>query len=131
MSETPLGTGSRRRERQTTEPRSHRVPLSFNRAEMDVLRAAAGRESMAPASWAARAALAVAQEILIPVSADRADVLRELIRSRAFLCETATRVSALTPPHPDTESTLAAIRTAVARVDEATLQVMRERRTRL
>ncbi|WP_299540680.1 hypothetical protein [uncultured Streptomyces sp.] len=125
-----LGTGGRRRERETAQPRSLRVPLSFNRAEMDVLVAAADRESMAPASWAARAALAVAQEVLVPVSADRADVLRELVRARALLHETAMAVGELAPDHPDTEDTLAAVRAAVVRIDGATLQVMRERRTR-
>ncbi|MGW1469008.1 hypothetical protein ACWCPT_32270 [Streptomyces sp. NPDC002308] len=135
--------------------------MSFNRAEMDVLRAAAARESMAPASWAARAVMAVAQHVLVPVSAERADVLRELVVARAELRETAAVLDRLTARHasvPEPARALDAsvregvhaavedgsveavedrvrdvldgVRRAVARVDAATLQLMRERRER-
>ncbi|MFD5871701.1 hypothetical protein [Streptomyces sp. NPDC060322] len=82
------------------DPRDRRFYVTFTATEFAVLRTAADRESMAPAAWAARAALAVAQEVLVPVSADRADVLRELVRARALMREKAAAVGALTPDHP-------------------------------
>ncbi|MFD6534755.1 hypothetical protein [Streptomyces sp. NPDC060184] len=161
MTDTGRSPGARRRERQPSSPRSHRVPLSFNVVEMDVLRAAAARESMAPASWAARAVMAVAQHVLVPVSAERADVLREFVRARAELRETAAVLDRLTARHASGPESARAVdgparegvhavaentvveavedrvrdvlddvRRAVARVDAATLQVMRERRER-
>ncbi|MET8661373.1 hypothetical protein [Streptomyces griseus] len=153
-------TGSpsgQRRERQTGHRRTNRFYVSFDDTEMEVVRTAAGREEMATAAWAGRQLMAVAQHTLIPVSADTGDVLRELIRSRAHLQETLTALRALAAPrapfpavfgtpaeHPRAPlpSALApvlpdAVRQvvdealeAVRRVDEATVQVMRERRPR-
>ncbi|MFJ5050452.1 hypothetical protein [Streptomyces sp. NPDC088719] len=132
--------------------------MSFNDTELSVVSAAANRDGdLALGAWAARQVMAVAQHTLIPVSADTGDVLRELIRSRAHLQETLTALRALTTPTvpfpavlgtpadrpraalpnavapvlPDTvrvvvEAALGAVR----RVDEATVQVMRERRPR-
>lgn len=112
---------------------------------------------MATAAWAGRQLMAVAQHTLIPVSADTGDVLRELIRSRFHLQETVTALRALTAPtvpFPVVSGTpaerrcaalpnaaapvlpeavrvvLEAALEAVRRVDEATVQVMRERRPR-
>ncbi|MEU9236137.1 hypothetical protein [Streptomyces subrutilus] len=109
--------------------------LSFNDAELEVVRLAAGREGMSPASWAGRQAMAVAQHVLVPVSQDAGDVLRELVQARVHLRETVTALRTLTadgPPVAGLAESAAAIvaqaLVAVARVDEATVQVMRERR---
>ncbi|MEU9800771.1 hypothetical protein [Streptomyces sp. NPDC051000] len=138
--EGPSG-GGRRRERLTSAPRGRRVNLSFNDAELEVVRLAAGREGMSPASWAGRQVMAVAQHMLVPVSRDAGDVLRELIQARVHLRETVTALRALTATVPAVgepaagvpESAAAVVEQAlkvVARVDSATAQVMRERRPR-
>ncbi|MFD4917002.1 hypothetical protein ACFWNR_27840 [Streptomyces virginiae] len=69
--------------------------LSFNETELEVVRLAAGREGMSPASWAGRQVMAVAQHVLVPVSRDAGDVLRELIAVRVHLRETVTALCAL------------------------------------
>ncbi|MFE7053014.1 hypothetical protein ACFVAM_32150 [Streptomyces californicus] len=102
--------------------------------------------------------MAVAQGTLIPVSRDAGDVLRELIRSRLHLQETVAALHALAtpavpfpvapgtpssrprtavlPPAPDpvlpdpVRAVLTQALEAIGRVDEATVQVMRERRSR-
>ncbi|MYR14543.1 hypothetical protein GTY62_28855 [Streptomyces sp. SID724] len=150
--------GPLRRERQPGNTRTNRVNMSFNDTELSVLSAAAKRDGeLALGAWAGRQLMAVAQHTLIPLSADTADVLRELIRSRAHLQETLTALRALAAPrapfpavfntpaeHPRAPlpSALAPVLSdavrevvdealeAVRRVDEATVQVMRERRPR-
>ncbi|MFB6864254.1 hypothetical protein ACFCZQ_35930 [Streptomyces virginiae] len=147
--------------------------LSFNDAELEVLRLAAGREGMASAAWAGRQVMAVAQHTLVPVSRDAGDVLRELIAARVHLRETVTALRALAAPGSPTADlpataadppatglpataadppatglpataadppatglpataaeVVARALDAVARVDEATVAVMRERRSR-
>ncbi|WP_242439062.1 hypothetical protein [Streptomyces sp. CB00455] len=111
--------------------------LSFNDAELEVVRLAAGREGMSPVSWAGRQVMAVAQHVLVPVSRDAGDVLRELVQARVHLRETVTALRALTADGPpvaglaETAATVVAQALgAVARVDEGTVQVMRERRPR-
>ncbi|MEV6477707.1 hypothetical protein [Streptomyces sp. NPDC051657] len=148
---------TQRRERHQTETRDKRLYVTFSATELAVVKAAADREQLAPAAWAGRQLMAVAQHTLIPVSADTGDVLRELIRSRAHLQETLTALRALTLPTvpfpavftapadrpraalpntvapvlPDTiQVVLDEALSAVRRVDEATVQVMRERRPR-
>ncbi|MFJ9113580.1 hypothetical protein [Streptomyces sp. NPDC102283] len=155
--DTTGNPSGQRRERQTGHRRKHRFYVSFDDAELEVVRTAAGREQMAPAAWAGRQLMAVAQHTLIPVSADTGDVLRELIRSRAHLQETLTALRALTTPTapfpvdlgtpadrpcaalPNAAApvlpekvrvVVEAALSAVRRVDEATVQVMRERRPR-
>ncbi|MEU0103690.1 hypothetical protein [Streptomyces sp. NPDC006267] len=96
-------TGSpsgRRRERQTGHRRKHRFYVSFDDAELEVVRTAADREEMATAAWAGRQLIAVAQHTLIPVSRDADDVLRELVTTRARLRETITALRALAAPGP-------------------------------
>ncbi|MFB7810806.1 hypothetical protein [Streptomyces virginiae] len=141
--------GVRRRERLTSEPRGRRVNLSFNETELEVVRLAAGREGMSPASWAGRQVMAVAQHTLVPVSRDAGDVLRELIAARVHLRETVTALRALAAPGPPAAGgpaaaggpvadggpvtaaeVVARALEAVARVDAATVAVMRERRSR-
>ncbi|WP_371594544.1 hypothetical protein [Streptomyces virginiae] len=53
--------------------------MSFSDTELAVVRTAAEREGMASAAWVGRQVMAVAQHVLMPVSRDAADVLRELI----------------------------------------------------
>ncbi|MFD9100251.1 hypothetical protein ACFVZN_04160 [Streptomyces virginiae] len=81
--------------------------------------------------------MAVAQHTLVPVSRDAGDVLRELIAARVHLRETVTALRALaaagTPAAglPATAADVVArALDAVARVDAATVAVMRERRSR-
>ncbi|MEV0993049.1 hypothetical protein [Streptomyces sp. NPDC049949] len=110
--------------------------MAFSAAELAVVRAAAGREGMSVAGWLGRQALAVAQHVLVPVSADRADVLRELVMARAGLREIAVRLDALDGLDAGGASGAVSsevvdrVRVAVVRVDEATVAVMRERRSR-
>ncbi|MEU6315690.1 hypothetical protein [Streptomyces sp. NPDC047014] len=107
--------------------------MAFTPAELAVVRTAADREGMSAAGWVGRQVMAVAQHVLVPVSADRADVLRELVTARAGLREIAVRLDALnadaTAP-AGWEGLLAEVRAAVVRVDAATVAVMRERRAR-
>lgn len=93
--------------------------------------------SSSPASWAGRQVMAVAQHVLVPVSRDVGDVLRELVAARVYLRETVTALRALAaagPPAAGLPATAADVvaraLAAVARVDEATVAVMRERRPR-
>ncbi|MFQ6198072.1 plasmid mobilization relaxosome protein MobC [Streptomyces sp. NPDC000405] len=93
---------------------------------------------MAVASWIADAALNVAKMRLVPVSADLKDVLQELIESRRQLRRVGNDLNQLSHVRNAgatvTEQQLAAmaqrVDAAVKRVDEATLQVMRERKPR-
>ncbi|MEV7907465.1 hypothetical protein [Streptomyces anulatus] len=152
-------TGSpsgRRRERQSGHRRKHRFYVSFDDAELEVVRTAAGREEMATAAWAGRQLMAVAQHVLVPVSRDADDVLRELVTARVRLRETVSALRALTAPVPTATVPSAPVPgtapvstdtppgtlpgavgvvldealEAVRRVDEATVRVMRERRPR-
>ncbi|WP_446041128.1 hypothetical protein [Streptomyces sp. SID1121] len=92
--------GGRRRERQVGRRRSNRFYMVFDDTELEVVRAAAGREGMAPAAWAARQLIAVGQQVLVPVSQDAGDVLRELVQARVQLRETVRAVRALPDPAP-------------------------------
>ncbi|MFJ6940539.1 hypothetical protein [Streptomyces sp. NPDC101132] len=107
--------------------------MAFSPAELAVVRAAAGREGMSAAGWVGRQVMAVAQQVLVPVSADRADVLRELVQARAGLREVAVRLDALGADGTAGAAlgeVLVDVRAAVVRVDVATVAVMRERRAR-
>ncbi|MGO4460554.1 hypothetical protein AB4039_25205 [Streptomyces sp. M-16] len=110
--------------------------MSFSDTELAVVRTAAEREGMASAAWAGRQVMAVAQHVLVPVSRDAGDVLRELVAARVHLRETAAALRSLTagPSVAGFPESAAAVvgeaLKAVARVDAATVQVMRERRPR-
>ncbi|MDJ0386357.1 hypothetical protein [Streptomyces sp. G-G2] len=111
--------------------------MSFSDTELAVVRTAAEREGMASAAWAGRQVMAVAQHVLVPVSRDAGDVLRELVQARVNLRETVAALRALTATGPPVaglpESAATVVEEAlkaVARVDEATARVMRERRPR-
>ncbi|MGW6878522.1 hypothetical protein [Streptomyces xanthophaeus] len=111
--------------------------MSFSDTELAVVRTAAEREGMASAAWAGRQVMAVAQHVLVPVSRDAGDVLRELVQARVHLRETVAELRSLTATGPSgagfpesAATVVEAALAAVARVDEATVQVMRERRPR-
>ncbi|MFD8586389.1 hypothetical protein ACFV2A_26295 [Streptomyces californicus] len=155
---TDENTTIKRRERHTGTLRSRRLYITYTDTELEVVRLAARHEGQAAAAWAGQKLMAVAQGTLIPVSRDAGDVLRELIRSRLHLQETVAALHALAtpavpfpvapgtpssrprtavlPPAPDpvlpdpVRAVLTQALEAIGRVDEATVQVMRERRSR-
>ncbi|MFG2913135.1 hypothetical protein ACGF0D_09615 [Kitasatospora sp. NPDC048298] len=120
--------GARRRERQMASPRSRRVNLAYNDAELMIVHEAAKREGMVVSAWVAQKALAVAKDQLVPVSADAREVLAELIRSRGELVRIGEWLGSIGPF--DTHSATRLVQEAVQRVDRATLQLMRERASR-
>lgn len=120
--------GARRRERQMRSPRSNRVNLAYNDAELTIVQEAAKRDGMAVSAWAARKALAVAKDQLVPASADARDVLAELIRSRGELVRVCESIGL--GDDSSVRPVVQLVEEAVQRVDRATLQVMRERASR-
>ncbi|MFE1230577.1 hypothetical protein [Streptomyces sp. NPDC058745] len=115
------------------------MKVSYNQAELATVQEAASRENQALAAWVARAALEVAAESIVPVSVDAREVLQELIRSRGQLQRVVSSLDQVVSSraNPDEDETdldlrtiLSAVQAAVQRVDQATLQVMRERRPR-
>ncbi|MCT9144056.1 MobC family plasmid mobilization relaxosome protein [Streptomyces violarus] len=128
----------RRRGREPGGPRSHRFKVSFNDAELAIVQEAADRENQALASWVGQASLAVATEQVVPVSADAKVVLQELIRSRGQLRRVGNNLNQMAyalnaegeVTNAQIRAVLALVNETVRHVDEATLQVMRERRPR-
>ncbi|MGW3100026.1 plasmid mobilization relaxosome protein MobC [Streptomyces sp. NPDC001102] len=128
----------RRRGREPGGARSNRFKVSFNDAELAIVQEAADRENQALASWVGQAALAVATEQVVPVSADSKVVLQELIRSRAQLRRVGNNLNQVAHvlnaegemTNAQIKAVLALVMETVRHVDEATLQVMRERRPR-
>lgn len=123
-----------RRRARPEKPRRTRLLVTYNEDELEILKEAARRSSMAVASWIAGAALDVACGVVVPVSVDARDVVRELILARSQLAVVSgslSRVDVVEPEAAEQVSVLLAqVEGAVRRVDEATLQVMRERRPR-
>ncbi|MET8859628.1 plasmid mobilization relaxosome protein MobC [Streptomyces sp. NPDC004579] len=143
MNELPGGEEAsraavRRRGREPGGPRTDRVKVSYNQAELTIVQEAADRENQALASWVGEMALAVATERVVPVSGDAKKVLQELIQTRAQLRRVGNNLNQVAHVlNAEGEVTNAQIRAVMAlvnetvrRVDEATLQVMRERRPR-
>ncbi|MFJ3183895.1 hypothetical protein ACIPJN_36670 [Streptomyces sp. NPDC086796] len=140
----------RRRAREGGGTRSNRFLVSYNDAELAILMEAATRDNTALASWVADAALAVATGVVVPVSADAKEVLREQVNSRAQAARIGNNLNQMqrilnavdgaAVAHwdaSDVEVTaaqvqriLALVEKTVKRLDDATLQVMRERRPR-
>ncbi|MFE4973345.1 hypothetical protein ACFRAR_14675 [Kitasatospora sp. NPDC056651] len=120
--------GARRRERQMRSPRSNRVNLAYNDAELAIVREAAKRDGMVVSAWVARKALAVAKDQLVPVSADAREVLAEVIRSRGELVRIGEWLGSVGPL--DARPATGLVQEAVRRVDRATMQLMRERASR-
>lgn len=129
----------RRRGREPGGPRSHRLKVSYNDAELAIVQAAADRENQALAAWVGEVSLAVATERVVPVSADAKKVLQELIQTRAQLRRVGNNLNQVAytlnaegeMTDAQVKAVLALVNQTVRRVDEATLQVMRERRPRL
>ncbi|GAA1598423.1 hypothetical protein GCM10009678_94550 [Actinomadura kijaniata] len=112
--------------------------MSYNDDEMAIVRVAADRDNQAVAAWVGTAALNVAMEKVVPVSADSRDVLAEFIQARQQVARIGNNVNQLTRTRnvggTVSDAQLAAVAAvaerAIRRLDEATLQVMRERKPR-
>ncbi|MFE6866583.1 hypothetical protein ACFVFS_08495 [Kitasatospora sp. NPDC057692] len=113
-----------RRGRSRTTPRARRVNLAFSDAELEIVQTAAARDGMATGAWASQVAVMVAREQLVPGTGSR-NALRELITARAELARVAVQWD-----EGSAGGVAALIADAVARVDTATLQLMRERADR-
>ncbi|MFI8365267.1 plasmid mobilization relaxosome protein MobC [Streptomyces sp. NPDC085612] len=128
----------RRRGRETGGPRDTRIKISYNDDELAILREAASRDNQAVAAWVASAALSVAAEKVVPVSADFREVISEFIRARQQAARIGNNLNQVarvlnaggTATDAQLDALLAASERAIRRLDEATLQVMRERRPR-
>ncbi|MFJ8896727.1 plasmid mobilization relaxosome protein MobC [Leifsonia sp. NPDC102414] len=128
----------RRREREAEGRRTNRFLVSYNDTELAIVTEAAARANQALASWVGAAALDVAKEKVVPVSTDSRDVLAELIQARNQASRIGNNVNQMAKvlnadgavPGPQLAAILDAILKSVQRLDEATLQVMRERRPR-
>ncbi|WP_189135173.1 plasmid mobilization relaxosome protein MobC [Wenjunlia tyrosinilytica] len=128
----------RRRERGADGRRVNRFLVSYNDTELSIVREAAARDSQALAAWVGNAALDVAKERVVPVSADARDVVAEFIKARNHVSRVGNNVNqiakALNADGTVTAAQLAAaldaVHRAIQRMDEATRQVMRERRPR-
>lgn len=130
--------GVRRRAREAGGVRSKRIKVNYNDPELTIVREAAERDNQAVASWVGGAALAVAAEKVVPVSGDTKEVLQELIQSRRQLRRVDNSLSQVAHllhsggglTDERVKAALAQVQAAVRRVDEATLALMRERRSR-
>ncbi|SCE52981.1 mobilisation protein (MobC) [Streptomyces sp. di188] len=99
---------------------------------------AADRENQALAAWVGEVALAVATERVVPVSPDAKKVLQELIQTRGQLRRVGNNLNQVAyvlnaegeTTDAQIKAVLALVNETVRRVDEATLQVMKERRLR-
>ncbi|MET9994245.1 hypothetical protein ABZ061_32390 [Streptomyces mutabilis] len=112
--------------------------MNYNDAELTIVREAAERDNQAVASWVGGAALAVAAEKVVPVSGDTKEVLQELIQSRSRLRRIDNSLNEVAQllnsgggvSDERIKAVMAQVQAAVRRVDEATLALMRERRSR-
>ncbi|MFJ6501391.1 hypothetical protein OG280_41330 (plasmid) [Streptomyces virginiae] len=128
----------RRREREAGGRRSNRFLVSYNDDEQALIKAAADDDREATAAWVARNALAVAEEKLVPVSIDAKTVVRELIEARKQLKRIGVNHNQIAKvknsdcdvPDAQFDAVYAALLKAIHNIDQATLQMMRERRER-
>ncbi|MEU1312612.1 plasmid mobilization relaxosome protein MobC [Streptomyces cinnamoneus] len=146
MVEPPAADGRRRsskrsaryREREADGRRDNRLKVSYTDTELAIVREAAARDNQALAAWVGDAALNVAKEKVVPVSVDARDVLAELIQARNQVSRIGNNVNQMTKvlnsdgtvTGAQLAAALEAVLKSVQRMDEATLQVMRERRPR-
>jgi hypothetical protein len=143
VAEQPAADGrrrvpKRRREREPAGRRTNRFLVSYNDSELAIVTEAATRDNQALASWVSATALSVAKEKVIPVSVDARDVLVELIQARNQVSRIGNNVNQIakalnadgTATEAQLKATMDAIVKAIQRMDEATLQVMRERQPR-
>ncbi|WP_189852368.1 plasmid mobilization relaxosome protein MobC [Streptomyces omiyaensis] len=110
--------------------------MSYNDAEHALVKAAADRESQALASWVGHVSLAVAEDTVVPTSISAKAVVAELIEARKQLRRIGTNYNqiakVLNSEGEVTDAQMDAVHralvTAIRRMDEATLQLMRERK---
>ncbi|MFI0141525.1 MobC family plasmid mobilization relaxosome protein [Streptomyces luteogriseus] len=129
---------ARRRTREAGGTRSNRFLVSYNDDELTIVRAAAEHDDTALAAWVSSAALAVAKETVVPVSADAKEVVQEVIRSRVQLNRIGNNLNQIarvlnsdgTVTDAQLSAVLDAVEAAIKRQDSATLQLMRERQPR-
>ncbi|MEV6357986.1 plasmid mobilization relaxosome protein MobC [Streptomyces hydrogenans] len=126
---------ARRREREAGGTRGTRIKVSFNDDEHALVKVAADQENQALASWVGRVALEVAEETVVPTSVTAKAVVAELIEARKQVKRIGTNYNqiakVLNSDGEVTDAQMAAVHralvTAIRRLDEATLQLMRER----
>lgn len=126
---------ARRRERRSDNPRTHRVNLAYNDAELAIIQTAAAVAGLKPAAYAARAALAVAKEEVNPAPVDLKDRLRALADARVTVNRIGNNLNqiahVLNADGEETPERLAAVLERVDRavrtLDAATLAVMEGR----
>ncbi|MFK0160695.1 plasmid mobilization protein [Streptomyces sp. NPDC090493] len=126
---------ARRRERRADNPRTHRVNLAYNDAELAIIHTAAAVAGLKPAAYAARAALAVAKDEVSPAPVDEKERLRMLADARVAVDRIGTNLNQITrvlnsdgretPERFD--AVLERVERAVRRLDEATIAVMEGR----
>ncbi|MFF9070528.1 plasmid mobilization relaxosome protein MobC [Streptomyces sp. NPDC014891] len=128
----------RRREREAGGRRSNRFLVSYNDDESEIVKAAADRDNQALASWVGRAAMDVAEEIVVPTPVNAKAVVGELIEARKQLKRVGTNYNQIAKvmnsdgevPDEQMAAVHRALVTAIQRLDSATLQLMRERKER-
>lgn len=126
---------ARRRERRSDNPRTHRVNLAYNDAELAIILTAAALAGLKPAAYAARAALAVAKEEVSPAPVDEKERLRVLAESRIAVNRIGTNLNqiahVLNSDGVETPERLSAVLERVEKtvrtLDEATIAVMEGR----
>nr|WP_229910692.1 plasmid mobilization relaxosome protein MobC [Streptomyces fumanus] len=112
--------------------------MSYNEDEHAIVKAAAERERLATASWIGRVSLDVAEEIVVPTPVNAKAVVAELIEARKQLRRIGVNYNqiakVLNSDGVVTDREMLAVHqallAAIRRLDEATLQVMRERKER-
>ncbi|MFF6903405.1 plasmid mobilization relaxosome protein MobC [Streptomyces hydrogenans] len=128
-------SATRRREREAGGARATRIKVSYNDAEHALVQAAADQENQALASWVGRIALEVAEETVVPTSVTAKAVVAELIEARKQVKRIGTNYNqiakVLNSEGEVEDAQMAAVHralvTAIQRLDQATLQLMRER----
>ncbi|MDX2845746.1 plasmid mobilization relaxosome protein MobC [Streptomyces ipomoeae] len=126
---------ARRRERRSDNPRSYRVNLAYNDAELAVIQTAAALAGLKPAAYAARAALAVAKDEVSPAPVDEKERLRMLADARVAVNRIGNNLNqiahVLNSEGEETPERLAAVLDRVERairtLDDATIAVMEGR----
>ncbi|MFI8178026.1 plasmid mobilization relaxosome protein MobC [Streptomyces microflavus] len=133
------GRSARYREREPDGRRDNRVKVSYTDNELTIIREAAVRELQAVAAWVGEVALNVAKEQVVPgVGAEARDVIAELIQSRRQLARIGNNLNQIakalnsdgTVTGAQVTAAAEAARQAILRNDDATREIMRERRPR-
>lgn len=128
----------RRRGHEAGGRRDNRIKVAYNDDELAIVQAAAERENQALTAWIGRTSLVAATEKLVPVSTDAKDVISELVQGRNQLSRIGNNLNQVAKAlnsdavvsDAQLRAVLGAVEAAARRVDEATLQVMRERKSR-